>query len=143
MPARARLALQETEILGFLDQAMKLDMQKFLPRYTVLSLIMAVAALMDVVLMVAALPALMHPHAMSEGTAVERAQSYRKESHPLNEFVEFESAASLVKGTIKAWHTAQLSDARQGLVAVSLPSQGLALFAGGLSELMPNQSESI
>ncbi len=30
------------------------------------------------------------------------------------------------------WHTAQLSVARSDLCATSLPSQGLALFAGGL-----------
>jgi hypothetical protein len=29
------------------------------------------------------------------------------------------------------WHTAQLSVARYGLSATSLPSQALALFAGG------------
>ncbi len=31
-----------------------------------------------------------------------------------------------------AWHTAQLSVARCRLAATSLPSQGLALFAGGV-----------
>ncbi len=34
-------------------------------------------------------------------------------------------------GKLDKWHTAQLSLARHYLSAASLPSQGLALFAGG------------
>jgi hypothetical protein len=34
------------------------------------------------------------------------------------------------------WHTAQLSVLRDGLGATSLPSQGLALFAGGQGTLV-------
>ncbi len=34
------------------------------------------------------------------------------------------------------WHTAQLSVARYTLSATSLPSQGLALFAGGVGALL-------
>jgi hypothetical protein len=34
-------------------------------------------------------------------------------------------------GTSGKWSTARLSVARYGLAATSLPSQGLALFAGG------------
>ncbi len=41
------------------------------------------------------------------------------------------AAASIVKKTVGTWHTAQLSVARYDLSATSLPSQGLALFAGG------------
>ncbi len=37
---------------------------------------------------------------------------------------------------ISTWHTAQLSVARGGFVATSLPSQGLALFAGGGGALL-------
>ncbi len=34
------------------------------------------------------------------------------------------------------WHTAKLGAGRSDLVATSLPSQGLALFAGGASALL-------
>ena len=46
------------------------------------------------------------------------------------------SAASLVKTNAGTWHTAQLSVARCVLSATSLPSQGLALFAGGSSAFL-------
>jgi hypothetical protein len=36
-------------------------------------------------------------------------------------------------GNDGTWHTAQLSSGRRDLSATSLPSQGLALFAGGSS----------
>jgi hypothetical protein len=38
-------------------------------------------------------------------------------------------------GNAGTWHTAQLSVARYRLSATSLPSQGLALFAGGQGAL--------
>jgi hypothetical protein len=41
------------------------------------------------------------------------------------------AAASLVMEVAGAWSTAKLSVAREQLSATSLPSQGLALFAGG------------
>jgi hypothetical protein len=39
-------------------------------------------------------------------------------------------------GIIGTWHTAKLSVARSFLSATSLPSQGLALFAGGNGALL-------
>jgi hypothetical protein len=39
-------------------------------------------------------------------------------------------------GKAGTWHTAQLSVARGDLIATSLPSQGLALFAGGAGALL-------
>ena len=36
-------------------------------------------------------------------------------------------------GNSETWSTARLSIARQDLVATSLPSQGLAIFAGGFN----------
>jgi hypothetical protein len=38
-------------------------------------------------------------------------------------------------GNTGTWHTAQLSVAQRELTATSLPSQGLALFAGDQSAL--------
>jgi hypothetical protein len=43
------------------------------------------------------------------------------------------TAAPIVKGNVGTWHTAQLRVARGDLSATSLPSQGLALFAGGFT----------
>ena len=46
------------------------------------------------------------------------------------------AAASLVMEVAGAWSTAKLSVARFELSATSLPSQGLALFAGGGGALL-------
>ncbi len=46
------------------------------------------------------------------------------------------SADSLVTTNAGIWHTAKLSVARYALSATSLPSQGLALFAGGKGALL-------
>ena len=45
-------------------------------------------------------------------------------------------AAPIVKGNDGYWSTAQLSTTRGGVGATSLPSQGLALFAGGGGALL-------
>jgi hypothetical protein len=41
----------------------------------------------------------------------------------------------IFNGKMKKWSTARLSIARYGLAATSLPSQGLALFAGGVGAI--------
>ncbi len=43
----------------------------------------------------------------------------------------FFDVVDIFDGNTGKWHTAQLSVARRGLSATSLPIQGLALFAGG------------
>ncbi len=50
-------------------------------------------------------------------------------------FVGF-NVVDIFDGNDGTWHTAQLSVARYYLSATSLPSQGLALFAGGCGAIV-------
>ncbi len=43
----------------------------------------------------------------------------------------YSNAVDIFDATSGRWTTAALSAARSGLVATSLPNQGLAIFAGG------------
>ena len=49
---------------------------------------------------------------------------------------EISAVVDIFDSNAGTWHTAQLSVARSQLSATSLPSQGLALFAGGLCTLL-------
>ena len=50
--------------------------------------------------------------------------------------IGFADVVDIFDANAGTWHTAQLSVARYYLSATSLPSQGLALFAGGLSAFL-------
>ena len=91
-----------------------------------LSLLVLSGMFLNVVRTAAALPA----HASLKRNQVQRQQLQQWDQNATA------SAAYLVKTSAGTWHTAQLSVARSVLSATSLPSQGLALFAGGASALM-------
>jgi hypothetical protein len=102
---------------------------KLVRRVASLALLVLTAVFLSTVHTAAALPA----HDL-----IKRNQIYRQQLQQLDHNATA-SAASLMKtitGTFFAWHTAQLSVARSGPVATSLPSQGLALFAGGQGALL-------
>ena len=95
-------------------------------RVASLALLVLTAVLLSAVHTAAALPA----HA-----SLERNQGHRQQRQQWDRNASA-SAASFVKTNSGTWHTAQLSVARSDLSAMSLPSQGLALFAGGSGALM-------
>ena len=48
-----------------------------------------------------------------------------------SDICHYSDIVDIFDGNAGKWHTAQLSVAREGLSATSMPSQGLAMFAGG------------
>ncbi len=82
---------------------------------------------------VVALPAPLQPRATSADLSLQPSHDLADLEMQVQRLAEkaISTTATIVKGNAGAWHTAQLSVARSSLSATSLPSQGLALFAGG------------
>jgi hypothetical protein len=80
--------------------------------------------------------ALLAPLQPAAGASLQRTHAAFTPQVQLPDEYAVADAASLVKTTAGEWHTAQLSVARGDLAATSLPSQGLALFAGGFTSAL-------
>ena len=94
-------------------------------------LIAAIAAFLSTFRAAAVSPAPFWPLAIPANHSFQRVRSRFNQPRQSAES-DTSTTASLLKGNATGyWHTAQLSVARDNLAATSLPSQGLALFAGG------------
>ncbi len=105
------------------------------------ALALVTGAFLSVLQMSAALNAPLQLHALLAGTSLQSTHAHLKQLQQWNQNGAASAASPLgslspVKGNAGTWHTAQLSVARSGLSATSLPSQGLAVFAGGYGALL-------
>ena len=88
-------------------------------------------AFLAIIHVAAALPAPLQWHAVPAGGFHQPTLFSRlNQLQPLAERA-ISTGAPIVKSNYGAWTTAELSVSRDDLVATSLPSHGLALFAGG------------
>ncbi len=98
------------------------------------SLVRRVASLALLVLTAVFLSAVRTAAALPAHASIKRNQGHRQQLQQWDQHAT--ASAASVKTNPGTWYTAQLSVARSNLVATSLPSQGLALFAGGYSALL-------
>ncbi len=101
-----------------------------LPYTASLALLVLSGAFHIVVHVASALPAPLQPQALHANASTQQTRVHLQQPQRPDNDVSA-AAASLVGGNVGTWRTAKLSVARCDLVATSLPSQGLAMFAGG------------